>query len=123
MLEPIVRVNNARNSGVATVGQIERKLPAQFVGKISVKECACPCPPALGDGNEDGVATGKLVGAAAEVPSHGRSTYSRNPGGRAVTGSSSFQTAVGEGCAILLCEIGPIGYIICHIFGGVLAST
>src|SRR5207248_972591 len=70
MLEAIMRVNNARNSSVATVGQIKRKLPAQFVGKISVKECADPGPPALGDGNEDSVAAGKLTGAAAEVPTH-----------------------------------------------------
>ena len=61
-------------STVATVGQIKRKLPAQFVGKIGVKECANPGPPAFGNGNEGGVATGKLAGAAAEVPSHGRST-------------------------------------------------
>src|SRR4029077_8655970 len=70
ILETIVRVNNARNSSVATVGQIKRKLPAQFVGKIGVEECADPGPPALGDGNENSVATGKLAGAAAEVPSH-----------------------------------------------------
>jgi len=74
MLEAIVRVNDARNSSVATVGQIKRKLPAQLVGKIGVKECAYPGPPAFGNGNEDGVATGKLAGAAAQVPSHGRST-------------------------------------------------
>jgi hypothetical protein len=70
MLEPIMRVNNTRNPSVTTVGEIKRKLPAQFVGKIGVKECADPGPPAFGNGNKDSVATGKLAGAAAEVPSH-----------------------------------------------------
>src|SRR5437762_5136262 len=70
MLEPIVRVNNARNSGVTTVGEIKRKLPAHFVGKIGVKERANPGPSTFWNGNEDGVATGKLAGATAEVPSH-----------------------------------------------------
>ena len=70
MLEAIVRVNNARDSRLAAVSEIKRKLPAQFVGKIGVKECACPGSPAFGNGNKDGVATGELAGAAAEVPSH-----------------------------------------------------
>jgi len=74
MLEPIVGIYNAWSSSVATVGQIQRKLPAQFVRKIGVKECADPGPAAFGNGNKDGVATGKLAGPAAEVPSHGRST-------------------------------------------------
>ena len=65
MLEEIVRVNNARDACVAAVGEIKRKLPAHFVGEIGVEECANPGPPALGDGNEDGVAPGKIVGAAA----------------------------------------------------------
>src|SRR6476659_3812484 len=71
MIETIVRANYAWTSSVATVGQIKRKWPAQFVGEIGVKECAYPCSPALGDGNKDGVAPRKLAGAAAEVPSHG----------------------------------------------------
>jgi hypothetical protein len=70
MLEPIVRVNNARNSGITTIGEIKRKLPAYFVGKIRVKECANPGPSTFWNRNDDGIATGKLTGATAEIPSH-----------------------------------------------------
>ena len=44
---------------------------SNFVGEIGIEECACPGPSAFGNGNDDGIAAGKLAGAAAEVPSHG----------------------------------------------------
>src|SRR6266481_3767238 len=112
MLETVVRVNNAWNSSVATVGQIKRKLPAQFVGKIGVEERADPCPPAFGNGNEDSVATGKLAAAAAEVPSHGGTNLvavRRRSSGHDKRCLSRCRQATDV--PPLLCQIGAIGYI------------
>src|SRR5882762_4829145 len=108
----VVRVNNARNSSVATVSQIKRKLPAQFVGKIGVKECADPGPPALGNGNEDSVAAGKLAGAAAEVPSHSGINLVAVRCRSSVRDKRCFSPSpLATGAPPLLCQIGPIGYI------------
>jgi len=71
MLELVVRVNNARNSRLAPIGESKRKLPALLIGEIGAEEGANPSPSTFGDRNDDGVATGELAGAAAEVPSYG----------------------------------------------------
>ena len=125
MLEPIVRINNARNSSVTTVGEIKRKLPTHFVGKLGVKERANPGPSTFWNGNEDGIATGELAGAAAEVPSHcGIKLVAVRCRSSVHDGRCLSRCRLATDVPPLLCQIGAIGYIyIPLIFGGVLAST
>src|ERR1044071_4931809 len=89
LLEPVMRINNPRDAGIAILLWSEREGMVAAPAKISAQEGANPRAAAFGNRNHDGVTAGQFPGPAAQVPAD----YSRHESPRALRATLSPRPA------------------------------